>query len=340
VIETLGPLAQAALFVAAALVVWFAGARLAGYADRIAEKTGLGRQMLGLLLLGGVTSSPEMAVGVTAALSDTPALSINDVLGSAAINLVILAIADAKYGRDALTSTPSTPDVLLQGTLGIILLAIVVAAITVGDRPVAGLGAWSWVLVAVFIGTIWIISNSQGRSSWVPDGPRAEAPDKGGGDEGSLRSLVVRTTIAAAAILVAGFVLARSGGALAESTGLGASFFGAVLLGLSTSLPEVSTVLAAVKLRRYDMAMADIFGSNLFNVIVIVVVDALYAGGPVLAEAGTFAAFGALLAIVLTAIYLVGLIERRDRTFLRMGFDSLAVLVVYAVGVTILYQLR
>jgi cation:H+ antiporter len=113
-----------------------------------------------------------------------------------------------------------------------------------------------------------------------------------------------------------------------------------VLLAGSTSLPEVSTVLAAVRLRRYKMAVSDVFGTNLFNVTIIFAVDVLYAGGPVLAETSRFAGFGALLAIVLTALYLAGMIERRDRTFLRMGYDSIGVLLAYGAGVVVLYQLR
>jgi cation:H+ antiporter len=146
--------------------------------------------------------------------------------------------------------------------------------------------------------------------------------------------------LAGSTILIAGFLLANSGVALAEQTGLGTSFFGAALLGLSTSLPEISTVLAAVRLQRYDMAMADVFGTNMFNVMIIVLVDALHPGDPVLVEAGRFASFGALLAIVLTAVYLVGMIERRDRTVLRIGIDSLIAIVSYLGGLVVLYQLR
>ena len=149
-----------------------------------------------------------------------------------------------------------------------------------------------------------------------------------------------RIALVAVAILAGGFVLARSGEALAEQTGLGASFVGAVLLALCTSLPEISTVLAAVKLRRYDLAMGDVFGTNLFNVTIIVLVDALRDGGPILTEAGPFAAFGALLAAAMTAIYLIGVVERRNRSFLRMGVDSIVACAIYLVGVVVLYGLR
>ena len=109
---------------------------------------------------------------------------------------------------------------------------------------------------------------------------------------------------------------------------------------VSTSLPEVSTVVSAVRLRRYEMAVSDIFGTNLFNVTIIFAVDLVYAGPPVLAEVGPFAGFAALLAIVLTALYVAGMIERRDRTLLRMGYDSIAAIGTYAAGVMLLYQPR
>jgi cation:H+ antiporter len=334
---------SAAVFAAAAIMVWAAGSRLARYADQIAEATGLGRAMLGILLLGGVTSLPELAVGVSATMAGAPELSVNDVLGSASINVVILSVADALYGRKALTSTPGAADVLLQGAMSIVLLSLVAAAVTAGDVLVGGMGAWSWVMLAAYAGAIWVLSKSQGLRSWVParraNTPPADDADHSTGDV-PLRGLVIRTAAAGSTILVAGFFLAQSAEALADRTGLGTSFFGAALLGLSTSLPEVSTVLAAVRMHRYDMAIADVFGTNLFNVTIIVLVDALHPGDPVLAAAGRFAAFGALLAIVLTAVFLVGMIERRDRTVFRMGIDSLIALACYAGGLVVLYQLR
>jgi cation:H+ antiporter len=99
-------------------------------------------------------------------------------------------------------------------------------------------------------------------------------------------------------------------------------------------------VLEAVRLRRYTMAISDVFGTNLFNVTILVLVDVLHRGGPVLVEAGRFAATAALLALVLTAIYLAGMLERRDRTVLRMGYDSIAVVVTYFGGLVLLYVQR
>jgi cation:H+ antiporter len=246
-------LGNVTIFAADAAVVW-----LAGYADAIAEATGIGREFLGILLLGGITSLPEIAVATT--------------------------------GRGALTSMQGSPVALLQGVLGFIMMVLAAGATVAGDRLASGIGVWCWLMLFVHLGAIWL--------------------------------------------------LARTGEAVAVQTGLGTSFFGAVFLGFSTSLPEVSTVVAAVRLRRYEMAISDIFGTNLFNVLIIFLVDALHPGDSVLVDAGRFSAFGALLALVLTAIFLVGLIERRDRTVLHMGYDSLTAIFVYGAGVTVLYSLR
>jgi cation:H+ antiporter len=337
--DSLSLAANLGVFAAAAAIVWLAGTRIARYADAIAEKTGMGRELLGIVLLGGVTSLPELAVASTASLAGHPALSVNDLLGSAAINVVLLAIADAALGRDALTSVLASPGVALQGVLSIILLAMVVGATMTVDVPLFGASAWTWALLVAYVVAVRMVAVSRSAEAWHASGPLRPRP-KHTRAPGPLLPLVAKTAAAGAAVLLAGFLLAKTGEALAAQTVLGTNFVGVVLLAAATSLPEASTVLGAVRLRQYEMAVADVFGTNLFNVAIIFVVDALYDGPPVLAEVGAFAGFGALLAIVLTALYLAGMIERRDRTVLRMGFDSLAALGIYAGGLALLYQLR
>jgi cation:H+ antiporter len=166
--------APGALFAASAIVVWIAGTRIARYADAIAEATGIGRAVLGLLLLGGVTSLPELAVASTAALAGQPALSVNDVLGSAAINVLVIALADAVIGRDALTSVVASPRVLLQGVLGIVLLALAAAAAVSVPLPFLGASVWTWLLAALYLVFAWIIARSKSGEAWRPGGGKRE----------------------------------------------------------------------------------------------------------------------------------------------------------------------
>jgi cation:H+ antiporter len=133
---------------------------------------------------------------------------------------------------------------------------------------------------------------------------------------------------------------AKTGEAIAQRTGLGQSFARFVLLAVAISLPEISTRFAAVRMRRYLMAVCETFGANLFTIGLVFLADATYRDGPILNQADAFIAFAAVLGIAVTALFLIGLVERRDRTVGRMGIDSLAVLCTYFAGLAALYQLR
>ena len=337
---------NAGVFAASALVVWMAGTRIADYADVIARRTGIGHALAGLVLLAGITSLPEVAVTVSASATGNASLAVNNLLGSVAMQVAILAVADAIIGKDALTSVIPDPTVLLQIALNVLVLSLVGAAVVAGDWGVFGVGAWSCLLLLAYVGSLWILSRTGGRRPWIADGgaalrrrrKRKEEADEE--ERGPLRRLFLKTAAGAGAILGAGFLLSKTGEAIAEQTGLGQSLGGYLLVAISTSLPEVSTVVAAVKLGRYVMAVSDIFGTNLFNGGLVFVVDAVYPGGPVLNEVGAFTAFAAMLGVVVSALFLIGLIERRDRTVLRMGYDSLAVLGAYLAGVAVLFTLR
>ncbi len=345
------------VFAASAAIVWLAGSRLAGYADEISDRTGIGQAFIGLVVLGGITSLPEVAVSVTASLTGEAVLALNNVLGSVAAQVALLALADALIGREALTSVVLKPAVLLQAALNIILLALIAGAVTAGDVSIGYFGVWSTVLFAGYLVSIWALAGYQQRMPWTvkadkddgeaQPGPAAGAgagqdddAEQAGSGKASLRGLILRTTVAAALILGAGYLLSQTGSAAAAKTGLGSAFFGVTFLAVATSLPEISTMAGAVRLRRYEMALGDIFGTNLFNAALVFVIDVLAPGPPVLSRVGAFSAFGALLGLVLTTIFMAGVIERRDRTVLRMGWDSLAALAFYAAGLVVLWTLR
>ena len=332
------------IFAVAAIVVWMAGTRMSGYADIISRKTGVGQALIGLFLLAGVTSLPEIAVSITSAATGNTALAINNLFGSIAMQVAILAVIDFIIGRVALTSVAPDPGLLLLGTLNILLLAIAVAGMVAGDTAFLGIGLWAWSSLAAYIFCLRLLTQSEGRRRWVAveaaAGPHAPPVDQKT-ERGPLgRGIILRTVVAAVLILIAGFALSRTGDAIAEQTGLGSSFVGFVLVAISTSLPEFSTALAAARLGRFTMAISDILGTNLINIGLIFVVDAVARGEPVLNLADPFSTFGAILGIVVTALFLAGLAERANKTVFRVGMDSAAVLVTYVGGLIILYTMR
>jgi cation:H+ antiporter len=291
--------ANAVAFALAAAAVWFAGTRISEYADAIGERTGIGHAALGVLLLGGITSLPEAAVTVTAAHSGNAGLAVNNLLGGIAMQVAILAVADMAIGRSALTAVVPDPIVLLQGNLNILLLSVVTAAIVVGDTAILGIGVWLWLLLVLYIGGVRLLAVSEGDLPWRIVGQARSEPRNGGRSptkttrkREELSSLVMKTAGAGSIIVVAGYVLSNTGEVIADKSGLGSSFVGAVLLAISTSLPEVSTVLAAVRLGNYTMAISDIFGTNLFDVTLLFLVVLWM---PVILSSTGWVAFHALL---------------------------------------------
>jgi cation:H+ antiporter len=293
------------------------------------------------IFLGGVTSLPEVATAGTAAASGNALLTINDLLGSASMNLVLLAIGDLLYGKDALTWVAGRPQTLMQGALGMILLAIVGFAITATDVvvPVVGAGVTTVILTTACVQALRISRRFERSKAWQVADLHSDETAELTDDEISNTRLAALTTAAALAILVGGATLAMTGDAIAEKTRLGSSIIGFTLIGFSTSLPELSSVLTALKLRRYQLAIGDIFGTNLFNIQILFIADLFYREGALLNEGGNFEIAASCLAAVLTGIFIVGLLERRNRTIGRMGTDSAMVLVVYLGGLVVLSQI-
>lgn len=332
------------IFAVAAVFVWLAGTRLSRYLGRISEITGIEQAIVGMLMLGVLTSLPEIANVATASYFDNPALAANNLLGSAAINLVLLAVADAIFGRDALTSIVAQPAILLQSTLCMLVLAVVAAAITVGDVLVLGLGAWSTGVFLLSLGAFWMSTGYGRRSQWTLHGHKSPAPSPPSSNEKNnkkeLTGLLIRIAIAAAVILVAGYSLSQTGDALAEQTGLGTGLVGFLLIGFATSLPELSSISTSIRMRRHEMAIGEVLGTNFVNVSLLLLADAVYTGGPVINELGAFEAVSALLGTILTGTLLVGLLERRNPVVLRIGYDTLAILILFFGGVGLLFTLR
>jgi cation:H+ antiporter len=319
---------------AAGAVVWYAGSRLASLINEISERTGIGQAFAGMLLLGGITSLPELATASSASLSGNPLLSLNDLLGSSCINVLLLAVADGFFGKRALTHQTAEPAPLIQGVLGMMLMAAVAIAVLLGDTaiPAVGGGILSLTLAVGCVMALRVSNRFEHARSWrvvdPPEHDRREAPRQ---DQTNLR-LGLLTGLAACAILIGGATLALAGGQIAEKSGLGTSIVGFALIGVCTSLPELSSTVAAVRLGRYQLAIGEIFGTNLFNIQIIFVADLFYRDGPLLNEAGPFEIAAACLSILMTGIFVVGMLERRDKTIWRFGTDSALAIAVFAAG--------
>lgn len=328
-------------FLSAAAIVWCLGWRLTGVLDAWAERTGVGRALVGMLLLGGITSLPELANVIGASSAGQPGLAVNNLLGSAAINIFLLAAVDAVIGRRAVTSVQAQPGTLMMCVLSKLVLILAATAITMGDVTVWGVGLWSMSISVASVVFFLIASSYDRRAPWRVKVPSSRSrPDDGASSDRGVRGLSIEIFVLATAVFAAGYALSATGEVLAERSGLGVGVVGFLFIGMATSLPELSTITAALRLRRHEMAFGQVLGTNFVNLAMFVVADIAFTGGAVVEELGRFEVILALLGATLTGVFLVGLLEHRDPRIMRMGYDSLAVIVLFATTAAFLVLTR
>ncbi len=326
-----------------ALTVWFLGTRLVIYVDAIADKLHLGKAFLGALLLGGITSLPELATTVSASYLGNGPLAAANLLGGVSMQTVVMAVADLILLKKALTYVSPKPVLIMGGVLLIIQLAFVVVCITLGEFfSFSGIGLWSVLNFALFLFFLFVIKKYEGEERWVavdlPEEPESTL-EKKKVPELTSRQLWLRIFLCSILVVGGGTLISFSANQLVSLTGMSSTFMGASIVAITTSLPEVTTTFYAIRLGAYSMAISNIFGSNSMMIGFLFISDIFYRKGLIIDSLDNSTLFICGIGIIVTAAYLWGLLERRDKTILRMGIDSVIVILIQAFALFILYFL-
>jgi cation:H+ antiporter len=338
------------VFAAAGAVVWVAGVYVSKATDVLSSRFGLGEALGGLILLAIVTNLPEIAITTSGAMGNQLGLATGNILGGIAIQTVVLVIFDVfGLGKSAaLTFRAASLDLVLEGVLVIAILALAVMGHQMPGWLIwHGITPDGLIILVVWIAGIFLIGKARGNLPWqshgdAPGGQRhrtaRQKEEKAAAKKSSTTQAMIIFIIAAAATLVAGVVLQQSSESIAKRLGMSSVVFGATILAAVTALPEVSTGLAAVKLGDYKLAVSDIFGGNAF-LPVLFLLATLVSGKAVLPQAQKSDLYLTGLGILLTAVYIYGLIFRPRRQIARMGIDSIIVLILYVVGIAGLFAI-
>jgi cation:H+ antiporter len=325
------------LFALMSLIIIGAGVLLAKAGDRIADVTGLGGLLIGMVLVAAATSLPEIAVAASAVIEGSPDLAIGNLLGSNMANMALLALVDIVYRGKVWQRVGS-------GHARTAAVAIALTAVaTLGIIKPFGLSI-GWVgieSIVIFIGFISLIAWTQ-RSSTpaVPTGEvshqeaaeRAEIQARSPGAAAMFSSIkgdLAKFGVAALIILATAPVLVIAANGIAEESGLGETFVGASFLAFATSLPELATALAAIRIGAFDLAVGSLLGSNAFNMAIILLADLFYTSGPILANVDPIEAFVGVSAILLMSIVLAGIIHGAKTRASRLEPGAGMTIVVY-----------
>jgi cation:H+ antiporter len=324
-------------FAVAVFIIGAAGVRLAEYGDALGEHTGLGGSWIGLMLLATVTSLPELITGVSAVvLADSPDIAVGALLGSCVFNLAILTVLDFLVGGRTLYARLSenhTLSAVFGGALLLLVTILIVARVVgVADWLSLGrVGAGTPVIFLMYV--LWSRLAHQLES--VSRTPASEARQR----SATLRQAAGGYAISAVVVVATGVWLPFVGERMATTFHLNETFVGSLFIALVTSLPELVVTIAAVRLHAYDMAVSNLFGSNLFNLLILVPEDLLYRSGPLLAAVSPIQAISAVSGLVMTAIAGYGILNPPKRQILsRISWIGVTLAAIYLANFALLYE--
>ncbi|MDP3005429.1 sodium:calcium antiporter [Methylotenera sp.] len=319
-------------------VIGYAGYFLSRYGDIIAEKTGMSASWVGLRLLSTATSIPERITGISAvAWAAAPNIAVGNALGSTVFNLGFLVILDALYQRETIYSRAAQGHIL-SAALGALMIAFAGFSLLLdnaGISPVIGhIGLYTPFFVLTYFVAIRAVHRYEQRTlDAYTEASIERYPHT------TLRQAITGFTLAALAVVAAGTWLPFVAKDIAELMGWGQSFVGTLLVAAVTSAPEIVVTISALRIGALDMAIANLLGSNLFNIIYLAVDDLFYTKGALLSNVDSSHALTAFTAVMMSTLAIVGFIFRPQRpALLKLTWISLGLLLFYILNTWILFQ--
>lgn len=332
------------LFLASSTIIWFAGIKISLATDTLSKYFNFGEAIGGVILLAIVTNLPEIAITTIAAYNGHLEIAASNILGGIAIQTVVLVLIDCfGVGKSApLSYKASSVSLILEGIVLIFILTLVIIGkqFTTSFTLLAATPI-EWIILLTWLFGIYLIyKNPSIKSSeankFLPINKTGDSTQDETKqikiEKDQARLAIIVFSVCAILTLIAGVFLEQSSEALADRYHISNVIFGATILAAVTSLPEISTGIASAKLKDYQMAVSDIIGGNAF-LPVLLLMGSLISGQTIMKTIGTFDVYLTALGIILTAVYMIGLIIKSKRQYFNMGYDSIAILIIYILGI-------
>src|SRR4030066_1355581 len=223
-------------FLICTTAILYAGTKVSKYGDILAEKTGLGRAWIGVVLMASVTSLPELVTGISSVTyAGVPDIAVGDSFGSCVFNMLILALLDAIYRMMPISAKAHQGNVL-SASFGVLLISIAAVGLYLGNRilPLGWIGPYSLLFTVIYFFAIRLVFSYEKRqiSAYVKE--RAiELKYK----DIKTKTVVINYSINAIVVIIAATFLPTIGERIAETTGLGQTFVGIFFIAVSLSLP-------------------------------------------------------------------------------------------------------
>ncbi|MFA6867599.1 MAG: cation transporter [Clostridia bacterium] len=264
------------LYIVMLIIVVYVSTKLAKYVDLLEHRTKVSGAMLGGVLLAGITSLPELITSITGALINEPDMTQGNILGS---NLFDIAIIGAlllfyiKKVRSAKLTKANGAFLWMCTLITALILIFVVFKVSI-VIPFINVNFLSLFCIALYVLSLFTSSNDETSVS-------GELIEQGREATITTKQVIIRFVICAIILVIVSVVITLLSDIIADTYGLGKGLAGALFLGIATSLPEIVSSFALLRLGNFNTAMSDLVGSCLFNYMVISIADVFYFSGTV-----------------------------------------------------------
>ncbi len=324
-------------FLVCVIVIGLAGPELCRSGDVIADKMGLSGNWIGLVLLASVTSLPELVVGASSVtIAGAPNIAVGDALGSCVFNLLILVVLDFLQRGESVYRRARQGHILSAG-FGVVLIGFTGMNILLYAQglglSVGHIGGYTPIILLLYVIAMrTVLTYEQTHREEFTEEMAERHPTL------TLRGAVLRYVAGAIVVIAAGSWLPFVAGRLAVVMGWQTTFVGTLFVAAVTSLPELVVTISAFRIGALDMAIANLLGSNLFDVAIIAIDDILYSKGPILAHVSPVHAVSAMSAVAMTGIAIIGMFYRPQvRVFRTVGWVSFSLFIMYMLNSYVLY---
>ena len=262
---------------------------------------------------------------------------MSNVMGSMAVNLAFLGVADIVYRKANLEHAAASPVNLMLAGMLIVLLTLPLLAIFTPTVPQWSVHPITPVIVAAYLFGLHLVHRTRARPMWFPRLTHQTVSDEPEKHRRGCSTTVWLEFIGMAVVTgMAGWILMEAAKGIADQTGLSETLVGGLFTALATSTPELVTTIAAIRIGALTLAVSNIFGTNCFNMLVVAAADVGYAHGSIYHDMAPVQMTWGLVSILMTAILLLGLVRRETYGIGRIGFESALILGVYAIALSVI----
>lgn len=301
-------------------------------ARKLAADTGMGEALMGAVFIGASTSLSGIIASVTAASNGHAEMAVSNALGGIAAQTFFLAVADMFYRKANLEHAAASAENLMMCAFLITLLSLHLIAFAVPQWHIFTLHPVSFIIIISYVFGIRLLAKTHKMPMWLPrrtSETRVEQENYQHRKRHSNNELWLYFLTYSVMVGMAGWMLSKTGIAIASGTGLSEGLVGGVFTAASTSLPELVIAITAVRLKSLTLAVGDIIGGNAFDTLFISVSDFAYLEGPIYASISSIEQFWLAVTILMTGVILMGLLHRERHGIVNIGWESFLVFLLY-----------